>query len=311
VYVAGLSTSLPPDAQAAILRTIPGLEHAVALQWGYAVEYDWVDPTQLDHDLGVRGVAGLYCAGQIAGTSGYEEAAAQGLVAGFAAAGRPLRPRRDEGYIGVLVDDLVTRGVGDEPYRMFPSRAEHRLLLREDNADRRLTPRGRALGLVDDASWARFEAKLEAIERLRARWDGVLLRPNSPESAALGERGQPELSQARTVLAYLRRPDVDAAAVAGVLGDTEAPDVVEQVEIDTRYEGYVARAEHRRADAARLEGASLDPLDLATVPVSSEVRERLLRHRPATLGAASRLPGVTPAAMDTLAAALVIAGARR
>lgn len=268
VYVNGLSTSLPVDIQLALVRSIPGLAHAEILQPGYAVEYDFADPTDLDPDLGHRAVPGLFCAGQINGTSGYEEAAAQGLVAGCAAAGRPLRLRRDEAYIGVMVDDLVHRGVGGEPYRMFPSRAEHRLHLREDNADRRLSPRGREIGLLDEPSWLRFTARLAAIEALRAR---------AP--------------------AALRRPEV---GWADVFPDAD-PEVGEQVETDLKYEGYLRREARRLAEARRLEDQPLDGIEFSAIAaLSMEVRERLAAHRPPTLGAAARLPGVTPAAVQVL-----------
>jgi tRNA uridine 5-carboxymethylaminomethyl modification enzyme len=321
VYVNGLSTSLPMDAQEAMLRAVPGLTHARVLQWGYAVEYDWLDPLQLGHDLQCRDLPGLYCAGQINGTSGYEEAAAQGLVAGVHAAGVELRLGRDEACIGVLIDDLVTRGVGEEPYRMFPSRAEHRLLLREDNADRRLTPLGRAAGLVDDAAWARFERHLARIEALRAELDATDLVPDAAANAALAAEGLPELGGPRTAAEYLRRPEVDGprlmAALRARAPERAPPDephaeaaALEQVETDVKYAGYVVLAERRRDAARALESQPLAGIDLDAVPLSFEVRERLARHRPATLGAASRLPGVTPAAIDALAVALARDAAR-
>lgn len=308
VYVNGTSTSLPAAVQDAMIRSIAGLERAVVLQYGYAVEYDYADPTQLGHDLGFRGLPGLYFAGQVNGTSGYEEAAAQGLVAGIHAAGAQLPIGRDEGYIGVLVDDLVTRGVGGEPYRMFSSRAEHRLLLREDNADRRLTPRGRAIGLVGDADWARFEAKLSAIDALRARLEHTQFTPDIATRARFAAAGLPEITRAQTAADTLRRPDVGWARLGPLVGaDPDIdPDIAEQVEIDVKYAGYIVREEGRRADARRMEGASLEGVDFAAiVQLSIESRERLARHRPGTLGAAARLPGITPAAIDTLAMELI------
>jgi tRNA uridine 5-carboxymethylaminomethyl modification enzyme len=306
VYVNGTSTSLPPEVQDAMIHSIDGLEGARIVQYGYAVEYDYVEPTQLDHDLGFRGIEGLYFAGQVNGTSGYEEAAAQGLVAGIAAAGRDLRIGRDEGYIGVLVDDLVTRGVGGEPYRMFPSRAEHRLVLREDNADRRLMPRGRAIGLVDDDAWARFEAKLAEIERLRARLERTVLVPDGPTRERLAFAGLPELSRAQLAADYLRRPNVAWEDLAPIVDPEADFDAAEQVEIDLKYAGYIAREAGRQAETRRMESVSLDGLDFQTIPqLSHEVRERLAGARPETLGAAARLPGITPAAIDTLAMALV------
>jgi tRNA uridine 5-carboxymethylaminomethyl modification enzyme len=276
VYLNGASTSLPVDVQDAMVRSVPGLERARVVQHGYAVEYDAIDPTQLGHDLCAAEIPGLYFAGQVNGTSGYEEAAAQGLVAGANAAGAGLRVARDQGYIGVLVDDLVTRGVGGEPYRMFPSRAEHRLTLREDNADRRLAPAGRAAGLVGDAAWERFSRKAEAIDRLASR-------------------APPEL----------RRPGVEAAEVF----PGEDPEVAEQVAIDCKYAGYVARERARHDEVGRMDTVSIAGLDFGEIhSLSIESRERLQRARPATLGAASRLPGVTPAAIQSLALHVARAG---
>ncbi len=274
VYVNGTSTSLPREVQLALIRSIEGLEGAEILQFGYAVEYDYVDPTQLDHALAFPGLPGLFFAGQVNGTSGYEEAAAQGLLAGANAAGVELRLSRQDAYIGVLVDDLVSRGVGGEPYRMFPSRAEHRLHLREDNADRRLTRLGRSLGLVGDEAWARFSAK-------------------EVERSALAGRAP----------AWLRRPEASWREAFGEAAHAEA---AEQVEIDMKYEGYIVREAARMAQSRQYEGVSLDGLDLDAVHgLSIEVRERLSRSRPGTLGAAARVPGVTPAAINALTMALV------
>ncbi len=303
IYVNGASTSLPRDIQDGFLRRVVGLEHCEVLQHGYAVEYDFADPTQLGHDLQLRTVRGLYFAGQINGTSGYEEAAAQGLIAGIHAAGATLRLGRDEAYIGVLIDDLVTRGVGGEPYRMFPSRAEHRLHLREDNADRRLTPRGRALGLVEDARWAAHTAHVERIERLAAQLDAPL-HPSQVTNTRLWSLGVAPLTQSGTLRALLARPEVDASQIASLFHDVEG-DALAQVEIDVKYAGYLARDLGRRREAASLGGASLAGIDFATVPaLSSEARERLIRARPETLADAARLPGITPAAIDILAMVL-------
>ncbi|MBM4367852.1 MAG: tRNA uridine-5-carboxymethylaminomethyl(34) synthesis enzyme MnmG [Deltaproteobacteria bacterium] len=274
VYVNGTGTSLPRDVQLAFVHSIEGLEQAEILQFGYAVEYDYVDPTQLDHRLAFPGLPGLFFAGQVNGTSGYEEAAAQGLVAGAHAAGVDLCLSRQDAYIGVLVDDLVSRGVGGEPYRMFPSRAEHRLHLREDNADRRLAPQAHALGLVAGEAWARYRAK-------------------EAEIAALAARAP----------AWLRRPE---ATWRQAFGDAAHAEAAEQVEIDMKYAGYIAREAVRMAQSRQHEGVSLAGLDLGAVHgLSTEVRERLARSRPGTLGAAARVPGVTPAAINALTMALV------
>lgn len=273
VYVNGLSTSLPRDVQDRVVHGVEGLEHARILQYGYAVEYDFADPTDLGPTLEHRGVPGLWLAGQVNGTSGYEEAAAQGLVAGAAAGGAPLQLRRDQAYLAVLVDDLVTRGVGGEPYRMFPSRAEHRLVLREDNADRRLTAIGREAGLVPDETWERFQEKQACVAALEA---------SAPDR--------------------LRRPEV---GWADVWPEVE-PEVGEQVESEVKYAGYVKRDEARRRQTALLEGASLVGLHFAGIAaLSMEARERLARAQPATLADAARLPGITPANVDALAMALV------
>ncbi len=312
VYVNGVSTSLPAAVQDAFLRTIPGLQQAEVMQYGYAVEYDFADPTQLGHDLQVRGIPGLYLAGQICGTSGYEEAAAQGLVAGVHASGGTLHLGRDQAYIGVLIDDLVTRGVGGEPYRMFPSRAEHRLSLREDNADRRLTAIGRATGLVDDARWASHSAHLETIARLDLRGDRPL-HPSVETREMLAAAGLPSLTQSGTWRSLLARPEVCADDVAGLWLDGSATQnelrALRQVEIDAKYRGYIARDLGRRAEGDGLSQVSLMGTDYGTIPgLSTEAKERLTRTQPATLADAARLPGVTPAAVDALVMVLRRAG---
>jgi tRNA uridine 5-carboxymethylaminomethyl modification enzyme len=304
VYVNGLSTSLPVDVQADVLRAIPALADATVLQWGYAVEYDFADPTDLGRDLQHRSIPGLFLAGQLNGTSGYEEAAVQGFVAGVSAAsGQPFHVERSDAYVGVLVDDLVSRGIGGEPYRMFTSRAEHRLLLREDNADRRLMQRGRALGLIDDVTWSAFEAREDAIARTRAALASHRLSPDGPTREALEREGLGPLKKPMTALELLRRPDISVDFALRLIGTGAVdPAVAEQLEIDTKYAGYVDLAARRRDLARGMEAAALpEGLDWRSVgSLSFEVRERLQRARPATLGQLSRVPGVTPAAVDAV-----------
>ena len=305
IYVNGLSTSLPRDVQEAMVHAIPGLEDAVIVQHGYAVEYDFADPRDLDAGLQHKRVRGLYLAGQVNGTSGYEEAAVQGFVAGVSAArDEPLPIGRDEAYIGVLIDDLTQRGVGGEPYRMFTSRAEHRLLLREDNADRRLMPKGRALGLVDDHTWAAFQIREAAIEQAEGCLDRSLV-PDATTLARFDAIGFARPKRPLTLREVLRRPEATWTHLTALDPTLPAlpPEVAEQVEIDTKYAGYVARAQ-RRAEAAHKMDAVAIPasLDWSTLTaLSTEVRQRLHQAQPTTLGQIGRLPGITPAAVQVVA----------
>jgi len=309
VYPNGISTSLPFDVQIEYVRSIAGFERAHITRPGYAIEYDYFDPRGLRGSLETRAIAGLFFAGQINGTTGYEEAAAQGLVAGLNAARgtraeAPWTPRRDEAYIGVLIDDLVTRGTR-EPYRMFTSRAEYRLLLREDNADLRLTPAGRGLGLVDDARWAAFEDKREAVERLQGRLAELFVHPGTPPAERLSAATGITLSRERRLDDLLKMPEATLAEVLPLVAPDEplpAPAVIEQVEIQGKYAGYLDR---QRADIERArkhdDSPLPDALDYAEVRgLSNEVRQKFAEHRPETVGQAARIAGVTPAAVSLL-----------
>ncbi|MBA1146651.1 tRNA uridine-5-carboxymethylaminomethyl(34) synthesis enzyme MnmG [Ectothiorhodospiraceae bacterium WFHF3C12] len=309
VYPNGISTSLPFDVQHALVRSIPGFENAHITRPGYAIEYDFFDPRDLRPSLETRYLPGLFFAGQINGTTGYEEAAAQGLVAGINAAAQvagrePFCPRRDQAYIGVLIDDLITQGTL-EPYRMFTSRAEYRLQLREDNADLRLAPIARDYGLLGDEQWRAFEVKREAIERERRRLADTLVRPEHlPVADAERVLGAP-LKKEQRLFELLRRPEVSYAALMSLPGAGDGvtdPAVAQQVEIQAKYEGYLQRQHQEVERASRYESVTLpDSLDYAQVQgLSSEVREKLARHRPATVGQAGRIPGVTPAAISLL-----------
>jgi len=308
IYPNGISTSLPFDVQYEFVRSMLGFENAEIVRPGYAIEYDFFDPRDLKTSLETKHMNGLFFAGQINGTTGYEEAAAQGLIAGLNAA-RLVQdleswcPRRDEAYIGVMIDDLITRGT-QEPYRMFTSRAEYRLQLREDNADLRLTAQGRALGLVDDERWRAFEEKQRAIGELQEGLKKQWIRPDTPGADAAESYWGKPIQKEVNLLEMLRRPEVDAARLLSFYdqGAEVAEQVGEQVEIQTKYAGYIVRQQSEIDRAQRYDHLRLpEALDYTGVPgLSNEVSEKLRKQRPETLGQASRIPGITPAAISLL-----------
>jgi len=307
LYPNGISTSLPFDVQLQIVRSIKGMENAHILRPGYAIEYDYFNPQDLKYSLETKVIDGLFFAGQVNGTTGYEEAGAQGLLAGLNAALRAQErdawcPRRDEAYIGVLVDDLITMGTR-EPYRMFTSRAEYRLVLREDNADLRLTEKGRELGLVDDERWAVFNAKREAIEQETQRLRSTWMQPNSEQGKAYSAQYGTPLTHEYSLLDLLRRPEVDYTALVELTGASDIPaDAAEQVEIQAKYAGYIERQQEEIERLRQHEQTRLpEDLDYASLNgLSNEIRAKLADVRPQTLGQASRIPGVTPAAVSLL-----------
>lgn len=309
IYPNGISTSLPYDYQIKLVRSIAGLEKAHITRPGYAIEYNYFDPRNLKRSLETKTIGGLFFAGQINGTTGYEEAAAQGLLAGINAAllvqqKESWCPMRNEAYIGVLVDDLITAGV-TEPYRMFTSRAEYRLQLREDNADQRLTETGRKLGLVDDARWEFFSVKCEAIEKEQKRIDNVRIFPGTVSEALQVEILGKTIEREYSLTELLRRPDVSYADIMKLCSSEQEPvpgHVAEQVEIQTKYQGYIKRQQEEISRQSQHETTKL-PIDIDYCLVkglSNEVQQKLNEHKPETIGQASRISGVTPAAISLL-----------
>ena len=307
LYPNGISTSLPFDVQVDFIRSMRGLENAHITRPGYAIEYDYFDPQNLKPTLETKSIDGLFFAGQINGTTGYEEAAAQGLLAGINAVLQvqertPWTPKRHEAYIGVLVDDLITHGT-NEPYRMFTSRAEHRLLLREDNADVRLTAIGRELGLIDDERWTRFEQKQSAVADETARLQAIWATPDNGVGKAFMDNTGEVLTKENTLLDLLKRPNITFNDIAKVADSAVDSEVGEQIEIAVKYAGYIDRQNDEIEQMKRLENTALPAgFDYGAVSgLSNEIVQKLSHIRPATLGQASRISGVTPAAVSLLA----------
>ena len=307
LYPNGISTSLPFDIQLAAVRSIPGFENAHITRPGYAIEYDYLNPQDLRHTLETKFIQGLYFAGQINGTTGYEEAGAQGLLAGINAALRAQEkdewyPRRDEAYLGVLVDDLITMGT-KEPYRMFTSRAEYRLILREDNADLRLTETGRKLGLVDDERWQKFSDKREGIAGERERLETTRIHPNTEAGERANQYLKQPMNRDHTLAELLRRPEIVYDHVAEIGAQrAEDPNVADQVEIEIKYEGYISRQSDEIERLRKNENTAL-PIDLDYDTIgglSNEIKQKLKEVRPETVAQASRIQGVTPAAVSQI-----------
>ena len=307
LYPNGISTSLPFDVQFAFVRSINGFENAHITRPGYAIEYDFFDPRDLRYSLETKAVTGLYFAGQINGTTGYEEAAAQGLLAGINAAlkikgEQPWCPRRDEAYIGVLVDDLITMGTL-EPYRMFTSRAEYRLMLREDNADLRLTEQGRNMGLVDDTRWQRFSEKREAIIRETDRLASTWIHPGTPQAEELADKLKDPITREYSLADLLKRPELEFSDIANLKGEAiKDEQAAEQVAIQAKYAGYIDRQQSDIDRLRRYENMLLpEDLDFELIAgLSNEVKQKLSEARPTSLARAGRIPGVTPAAISLL-----------
>ena len=313
VYPNGISTSLPFEVQIDYVRSINGFKNAHITRAGYAIEYDFFDPRDLKPSLETRFVSNLYFAGQINGTTGYEEAAAQGLIAGLNAARQvkelePWSPRRDEAYIGVLIDDVITRGTL-EPYRMFTSRAEYRLMLREDNADLRLTERGRQLGLVAEQRWTQFSNKCEQIESTRRELSSWFVKADSDAATTIAQRFEVPIQKDQAAIELLRRPELCCQTLHELfparISCSDAT-VLEQLEIQVRYQGYIDR-QRNEVEKQRRHSDTVIPstLDYQKVSgLSSEVKQKLSEQRPATVGQASRIPGITPAAVSLILVSL-------